>query len=318
MTRVERGRGREAPGSVLSSACQGAGRDEARGACAPWSWQGQPRGLPVFGLPAGATARGGLAWHLCLSDGPSRPVSPGLRAGRNAARPRLHPRPPLTATSSHPPTGHSPNIWLVFPASWGVGGPELGGARLREQCGRHPGAVGTRVSGGGAQPGAGGGGGGGGQRPGAGKPLQGARAAKSLPPDLRATLGPRWGPGHQRLPAPPPSHPSPEPYPLPGELTAVIPPHPASVSSSVKWGDPAGAAPRRGGLGRSGVQARPCPALPVSRARVRLRASAVIRRPLHLCGQGLPGTQQAEVPRGRGPSPVQGQRQLQLRLPGCG
>lgn len=121
MTRVERGRGREAPGSVLSSACQGAGRDEAQGACAPWSWQGQPRGLPVFGLPAGATARGGLAWHLCLSDGPSRPVSPGLRAGRNAARPRLHPRPPLTATSSHPPTGHSPNIWLVFPASWGWG-----------------------------------------------------------------------------------------------------------------------------------------------------------------------------------------------------
>lgn len=182
MTRVERGRGREAPGSVLSSACQGAGRDEARGACAPWSWQGQPRGLPVFGLPAGATARGGLAWHLCLSDGPSRPVSPGLRAGRNAARPRLHPRPPLTATSSHPPTGHSPNIWLVFPASWGVGGPELGGAGLREQCGSHPGAVGTRVSGGGAQPGAGGGGGGGGQRPGGRETSPGGQGRQIPPP----------------------------------------------------------------------------------------------------------------------------------------
>lgn len=305
---------------MLSSACQGTGRDEARGACAPWSWQGQPRGLPVFGLPAGATARGGLAWHLCLSDGPSRPVSPGLRAGRNAARPRLHPRPPLTATSSHPPTGHSPNIWLVFPASWGWG-PRARrslsagtvweapwGCGNQSVWGRSP-ARGRRRRRG--------------RQPEAGGPGNLSRGPGPPNPSPQtfgrpSTLGPRWGPGHQRLPAPPPSHPSPEPYPLPGELTAVIPPHPASVSSSVKWGDPAGAAPRRGGLGRSGMRARPCPALPVSRARVRLRASAVIRRPLHLCGQGLPGTQQAEVPRGRGPSPVQGQRQLQLRLPGCG
>lgn len=260
MTRVERGRGREAPGSVLSSACQGAGRDEARGACAPWSWQGQPRGLPVFGLPAGATARGGLAWHLCLSDGPSRPVSPGLRAGRNAARPRLHPRPPLTATSSHPPTGHSPNIWLVFPASWGWGpgarrSPSAGtvweapwGCGNQSVWGRSPARGRQRRWG--RRPGAGG-----------GKPLQGARAAKSLPPDLRATLDPRPSVGARSPKAPSPAPISPITGALPTPWGAYSC-HSTPPSLSVlfcKMGRPCWCRPRAWGAGEV---RRAGPALP--------------------------------------------------------
>lgn len=183
--------GTKPPASGRSYARQSAGRDEAQGGlCCP-VLGGQPQGLPIFGLPVGATARGGLAWRLCLLDGPSWPVSSGPRAGPNPARPRLLSRPPPTATSSHPTTGHSPNIWLVFPASWGGGRP---GARRSLSAGTvwesplglwepecpeaepSPGAEGVEEVARGRW---------------AGPPHQGARAAKSLPQDHWATLDPR-------------------------------------------------------------------------------------------------------------------------------
>lgn len=170
----------------------------------------------------------GLGWHLPLADGPaSRVPSPGRSEPCQA---------PCTAGPT--PTGHSPNIWMVFQHLDGV--PSAGGgrreagrrSRLREQCGSHRLGCENLLGGSPARPWRAGGGDQAKAVPGqvGGDHFSGSAG----PPTARrgqVTVGPSPGPNPQ---------PQGGPHCLWGlQLSFYLP---ASASSPVKWGDPAGGA----------------------------------------------------------------------------